>query len=595
MHRRIKTVKNQVTLIMVLFSAVVSALIIFFGVYLVISYQRQITIQGTEVNLRLVANLIEQDLNDMARIGWASGNERVIADYFSADTGNDRIMAINAHDRMTLIVQNNRVGHYVRRLLVVSNDNTKILQMDNFSGLSIPVDVYNISLIHDLGYGEWFALIADPFHATAGTRVLPLVYPVNHPVNHSTIGTVTLLANSALITDKLLGYYLPENAALYLELGGDTYRIEGNAITPAFFDYTIIEHNITASVSPMTTVSTARGENSIVYTLVSYPIRDGISITQISPRAQFDIAGGIWIWLLIGVIATIVLTGILVIHRLGRTISRPIARLRQKIDAIAGGDFSQDPSLEFSSDLGVIGQGVNRLSSDIVVLMDTRIKDEQLKRDLEYRMLQSQITPHFLYNTLNSIKWMATLQSADGIAEMVTSLSRLLRTISKDIRKVAVLEDELTLLDDYLVIQKYRYRNSVMFTNTIDPEFMQTMVPRFSLQPLVENAIFHGIQPKGQGTITLSAEHDGDDVLVTVTDDGVGMSEDLINEILDGSPESDLLVNLGLRNVHWRLQYAFGVGYGLSIKSEAGKFTAMTLRLPGTGESPVRDNDAAVQ
>jgi len=591
MHRRIKTVKNQVTLIMVLFSAVVSALIIAFGIYLVSSYQREITIQGTEFNLRLVANLIEQDLHDMARIGWASSNERAIADYFSEEAGNDRIMAINAHDRMTLTVQNNRVGHYVRRLLVVNDDNTKILQMDNFSGLSIPVDSYNVSLTHDLEHGEWFALIADPFHATPGTRVLPLVYPVNHSVTHSTIGTVTLFANTALITDKLLGYYLPDHAALYLEIGGETYRIEGNAITPTYFDYTVIGNNTATSVSSMTTVSTARSENNTVYTLVTYPIRDGISITQISPRAQFDIAGGMWIWLLIGVIATIVLTGILVIYRLGRTISRPIARLRHKIDDIAGGDFSQDPSLEFDSDLGVIGQGVNRLSSDIAILMDNRIKDEQLKRDLEYRMLQSQITPHFLYNTLNSIKWMATLQNADGIAEMATSLSRLLKTISKDIRKVAALEDELTLLDDYLVIQKYRYRNSVMVTNTIKPEFIQTAVPRFSLQPLVENAIFHGIQPKGQGTIILSADYDCEDVLVTVTDDGVGMSEDLISEILTGSPESEQLLNLGLRNVHWRLQYAFGAGYGLSIKSEAGKFTAMTLRLPGAGQSRFLDSD----
>ena len=177
---------------------------------------------------------------------------------------------------------------------------------------------------------------------------------------------------------------------------------------------------------------------------------------------------------------------------------------------------------------------------------------------------------------------MATLQHADGIAEMVTSLSRLLKTISKDIRKIVTLKDELTLLDDYLVIQKYRYGNNVSVTTSIlDSVLLETPIPRFSLQPLVENAIFHGIEPKGSGNIFLEAVQDGGDVLVTITDDGVGMSNDLLREILEGgNAMPGMFSKLGLRNVDERLRYAFGSRYGLSILSEEGKYTAMTLRLP---------------
>jgi len=200
--------------------------------------------------------------------------------------------------------------------------------------------------------------------------------------------------------------------------------------------------------------------------------------------------------------------------------------------------------------------------------MDKVVTDEKNKRDLEYRMLQNQINPHFLYNTLNSIKWMATIQNATGIAEMTTALSGFLKTLSKDIRKVVPLQEELALLDDYMVIQKYRYGDSVNFEKEIQDEaLLDTPIPRFILQPLVENAIFHGIEPKGSGAILFSAEGRDDDILITLRDDGVGMG-------------SEAVFGIGLSNIEERLRYAFGDGYGLSIKSEAGKGTVVTFRLP---------------
>jgi len=507
--------------------------------------------------LQLVANLIEQDLRELSGIGWTSGNDAAIAGYLLTEGDNERSLSIIAHDQMIQSVANNRARQYVRRLLIVDNYNTKMLQVDNFASSSIPVNIFNINQITGLEDGEWFMIMSDPYNTSPDFQVLPLVHPVYHPTNRSRIGTIYLLVSGALITDKLIGYHLPDDCELYLDLDNKTWLIRGDVII---------------QVDP---------EHRIAGNETGVEIIDGMLLTQVSPQRIFTFQWGVWIWMLVGLIFTIILMGIIVIYSLGKTISKPVALLRQKIDAIAGGDFSQNPALESRSELGMVGQGVNRLSRDIVVLMENRIKDEHQKRDLEYRMLQSQITPHFLYNTINSIKWMATLQGADGIAEMVTSLSRLLKTISKDIRKVVPLEDELTLLDDYLVIQKYRYGNSVVVTNEIEQVFTQTKIPRFSLQPIVENAIFHGIRPKGQGHIILSAVFDDDDVLVTVTDDGVGMSKEAIMKFKEEAPDSDTILNLGLRNVDSRLRYAFGEDYGLSITSEDGKFTTVSLRVPG--------------
>jgi two-component system sensor histidine kinase YesM len=210
------------------------------------------------------------------------------------------------------------------------------------------------------------------------------------------------------------------------------------------------------------------------------------------------------------------------------------------------------------------------------MLMDKTIADEKNKKENEYRMLQNQITPHFLYNTLNSIKWMATIQNAGGIAEMTTSLSRMLQTVSKDVRKVVPLRDELSLLGDYLVIQKYRYGDSVTFEKEIaDDALLDTLIPRFTLQPLIENAIFHGIEPKGAGTITVKITNNTDapEVLVTITDNGIGMN-------------AEVIAGMGIRNVDERLRYAFGELYGLRIESEEGKYTAITIRLPRHSQQP---------
>jgi two-component system sensor histidine kinase YesM len=229
-----------------------------------------------------------------------------------------------------------------------------------------------------------------------------------------------------------------------------------------------------------------------------------------------------------------------------------------------------------------VGRGINKLSTDVVLLMDRRISDEKRRRDLEYRMLQSQINPHFLYNTLNSIKMMAVIQGFNGIVEMTTSLSHLLMSVSKDLRKVVPLRDEIALLDEYIIIQKYRYGNSIVWEKEIEDEnLLDVAIPRFSLQPIVENAIFHGVEPKGGGIIKLKISRDEDNVICAIIDNGIGMKSDIIKELLTNDHKTQgMFSKLGIHNVNERLIYAFGKGYELSINSVETQGTTMTIRLP---------------
>lgn len=217
--------------------------------------------------------------------------------------------------------------------------------------------------------------------------------------------------------------------------------------------------------------------------------------------------------------------------------------------------------------------------------MDKRVEDEKQKKELEYQILQSQINPHFLYNTLNSIKWMATIQNATGIAEMTTSLARLLKSISKGTRQLIPIREELELLKDYVLIQNYRYGGIVKVDYSIpDETLLGYVIPKLTLQPIVENAIFHGIEAKGEnGIITVTLYKKEQDLYIDITDNGIGMSPELINQVLSGSSEdakSDFFRKVGIHNVNLRLKYTFGENYGIQIHSKEGEYTTMIIILP---------------
>ena len=221
--------------------------------------------------------------------------------------------------------------------------------------------------------------------------------------------------------------------------------------------------------------------------------------------------------------------------------------------------------------------------------MDKRVDDEKQKKDLEYQILQSQINPHFLYNTLNSIKWMATIQNAPGIAEMTTSLARLMKNISKGTASLIPLKEELDLVKDYFLIQQYRYGGSISIEYQIESDDLyQCRLHRFSLQPMVENALFHGIEPKGcAGKIIIKAEKtDGPNsdlaLRISVTDNGVGMTQETISQVLSGesSPSADFFKQVGIGNVNKRIQYDFGPDYGIHIESRLGEYTTVSIILP---------------
>ena len=579
------TIKGRITIVTMSFTLFITCSLAFVSFFFAQSIARRSLIQSTEFNLQLVAGTIGQDIYDLDTLSrWCTLNDSVTS--WLSDEDSDGGSSVRLFDRIQEEFRNNRANQYIDRLIVIDASFSKMIQVGNSLTGRTPINVYNadqyFKFTKDSGR-NWKSVEQDPL--TMGNQIIPVMRPIHQLRTGRLVGYLYMSINTDLVTDPLKNYNLKNGSRLYLTMGDRTYQISDSGFipdagrplkAPATSDVTL---NRRTSVT-----SEGDGEEKTIF--VSFPANDsGIYLSQGLPAEVVSQQRYLYLPVLLIISLGVLILGLLITLFLNRTINTPVFRIRAKVDAIAKGDFSPAPEIEWDNELGDIGRGINQLSTDVVALMESQLAAEKKKRDLEYEMLQSQINPHFIYNTLNSIKWMATIQGASGIAEITTSFSRLLKNISKGTQKIIPLREELSLLDDYFVIQQYRYGGAISLKKEIDERALDSAIPRFTLQPLLENAIFHGIEPNGgAGTVLVRVRlsDDGELVEAAVEDDGIGMSAEAIEKIFseENASADGLFKQIGILNVHRRIQYEFGEKYGLTIKSEPGSFTRAVILLP---------------
>ena len=263
---------------------------------------------------------------------------------------------------------------------------------------------------------------------------------------------------------------------------------------------------------------------------------------------------------------------------------KPVALLSEQARKIGNGDFSCNPQIESEDELGEIGRGMNKMSRKIAQLLDKSVEDEREKKNLEIKMLQAQINPHFLYNTLDSIRWIAVIQKNTSIVKMVAALSGLLKNMAKGFNEKVTLREELKFLEDYITIEKMRYMEMFDVETQVEKEELyEAKIIKLTLQPLVENAIFSGIEPGGKnGNIRIHIWQEENRLCVSVRDDGVGMTEEKIREIMENPQKrkGDTMSGIGLPNVDQRIKLVYGESYGIHIRSRVGEYTEILVTLP---------------
>jgi two-component system sensor histidine kinase YesM len=236
-------------------------------------------------------------------------------------------------------------------------------------------------------------------------------------------------------------------------------------------------------------------------------------------------------------------------------------------------------------EIGYLGKSFNTMIEEVQKLLDLVYREQQSKREAELKILQEQIKPHFLYNTLDTIHWMAQEHGARDIVQVVDALTSLFRIGLSRGKEMIRVSDELEHVRSYLIIQKARYEDKFDFSLRTDQEVLSSMVLKLTLQPLVENAIYHGIKERrGHGTIQVEAERRDGMLVLRVSDDGVGMSPAKLEEVrallAPSHPHGDGLAGYGIHNVHERIQLSFGARYGLRFESAPDRGTTVEILHP---------------
>lgn len=286
----------------------------------------------------------------------------------------------------------------------------------------------------------------------------------------------------------------------------------------------------------------------------------------------------------------ILLTGCftLLCLRIAATISQPIEQLSKKVSAWKHGDENVDFSTDSCSDneINILSQGLHSLKNTVTELLQQVRREQRQKYKMELLAMQAQIKPHFLYNTLASVKNLVDMNDNQRASVMCDALEKYYRIGVSDGKEIISVRQEVEHVSNYLQIQRMRYKNDFDFVIDVDETIMACDILKITLQPLVENAIYHGIKQKeGKGTIVLSGERNDDRIVFSVYDDGAGMEPDKLADLrksIAGNAEVQN-GNFGLRNVSSRLKLFYGKDAGLSFDSVKGMFTEVKVIIPING------------
>ena len=329
------------------------------------------------------------------------------------------------------------------------------------------------------------------------------------------------------------------------------------------------------------TLMDGSGDNAKIYT-ISRSEKTGWTVVGCTNVAELlkDSKKARSIYVLVA--AILVIVALVLSNLISRNITRPLQQLRDSMARVQEGDFgAAEVEVTSRNEVGSLTRSFNVMTSRIQELMKQNIYEQQQKRKSELKALQSQINPHFLYNTLDSIIWMAEGKKNEEVVVMTASLARLLRqSISNEEEQVPI-GQEVEYARSYLTIQKMRYKDKLEFQIQVDAQIMGVPIIKLVLQPLIENAIYHGLKYKeGKGLLIVRGYREGENAVIQIKDNGAGMDEQTLSHIFEKHKVNYRSNGVGVYNVQKRLQLYYGMDYGITYSSRQGEGTTASIVIP---------------
>lgn len=482
--------------------------------------------------------------------------------------------AVAISENLSLICNNSVLKDYIDKLMIIYTEDFFIQRGAIYGSMD---DVKHIL------ESEWFAsesqkslmdyhlsIVDSPFFEANGKKMLPI------QLNSGKSAMIFLGISNQLYND-ILKEYGNDNGLMIFTEEGDVVALQGVEKEEAAYVWNLYMEN------KEDTIAFRLNENK-KYAYYEQNAKSGLVICEVLDWEELMNERIVGMKVIIELFFAILLLWLVLFAVLSYQIDKPVQKLIRRIQIISNGNFERDPEIEGEDEMGQIGRVINQMSEKIERMKKEEIQSEQEKRELEIRMLQAQINPHFLYNTLDSVKWVAAIQENTSIEKVVTALIRLLQNMAKGYNEKVTLRQELEFLQDYIDVERFKYVELFdVKIEVADERLYDARIIRLLLQPVVENAIFNGIEPaKKVGKILIFVFQEEEKLVVTVSDNGIGMSEEKVKTLLleEGEKRKDSLNGIGLKNIDKRIQLVYGETAGLEIESTVGTGTKVTIRLP---------------
>ncbi len=263
---------------------------------------------------------------------------------------------------------------------------------------------------------------------------------------------------------------------------------------------------------------------------------------------------------------------------LSRYLSKPVYELDSAMGEVEKGNYRVQLETNRTDEFGRLTGSFNRMTREYLLNLENSVRRQKELNETQFRMMQAQLNPHFLYNTLDSMKWLGVTHGVPQVATLATNLATILRaSISEG--EFVTLQQELELIDRYIDIQSIRFGDQFSYEVDIDDHFQSCLVPKLVLQPLVENAVIHGVEGRDDGYIKVEAEEQDGVLLLIVSDNGRGIPEEILRK-LNAPDKKEQGGHLGLYNVDRIIRLHYGDRYGISVESVQGEGSRVQLRLP---------------
>lgn len=553
-----------------------------------LSYSRLIAQKATDYTLEIsskMINKLEDYVGDMKRI-------TEVTQYYADD--NDSLPDYLKLPGITLEKQT-KIEYYLQILNNMKKDTNSIYIFDlygnifyNFKSLGIRNHVMD-------DFKNWKA-IAE--HAN-GAPVLISTQEISRPnespfylfsvvkeikdlFDMSTVGTVVVDANITVIEDAV--------AELDRVTQGKTIIVDEHNQVIYDSDRKLIATNI--SDNPAIRKSTEDrgyftlkiGGEPYIYTYLTSSKLGWKALVYI-PLKQLQ-QGAVVTRNLIWLITVLIIVLALVISLFTSfTLTRPLRKMSELMKQVQDGNLKVSFNVKFKDEISLLGRNFNLMLRRIQELIDEVYAMQARKNQAEMEALQSQINPHFMYNTLETIRMTAITNDDEEVSHMAFILGKLLRYTINQGDETVTIRDELNHLANYMMLQNYRFSNKFHLRVDLDEDMLRHSLPKLVLQPIVENAIFHGLEEQeGDGIIDIRAVREADRMMLIIYDSGIGMSDETLQRLrksIDpGASPLPTRSGIGLRNVNVRIKLRYGEPYGLFIQSTPGEGTKVTLVLP---------------